>query len=53
MSAYDLDRVTFCDECAPEYGEFLLLPNSPREGVDCYDDVQRWRAWPLRDDDEW
>ena len=47
MSACDLDPVAFCDGCAPEEGEFLPLANSPREGVDCYDNVHTWRAWPL------
>ena len=53
MSANDLDPVTFCDECAPEDGELLPLPNSPREGVNCYDNVHTWKAWPLPDGDEW
>ena len=53
MSADDLDPVTFCDECAPEDGDFCLLPNSPREGVNCYDNVHSWKAWPLPDEDEW
>ena len=50
MSADDLDPVTFCDECAPEDGDFCLLPNSPREGVNCYDNVHSWKAWPLPDE---
>ena len=49
MSAGDLDPVAFCDECAPEDGDFLPLPNSPREGIDCYDNVHSWQAWPLPD----
>ena len=48
-----LDPVTFCDECAPEDGDFIPLPNSPREGVNRYDNVHSWRAWPLPDDDGW
>ena len=52
MSAYDLDPLTFCDDCAPEDGDFLPLPNSPREGVDCYDNVHSWQSWPLPDYDE-
>ena len=52
MSAEDLDPVTFCDDCAPEDGEFLPLPNSPREGIDCYDNVHSWQAWPLPDYNE-
>ena len=35
LSDDDLDPATFCGECAPEDGDFLILPNSPREGVDC------------------
>ena len=53
MSADDLDPVIFCDECTPEDGDFRPLPNSPREGVNCYDNVHSWKAWPLPDDDEW
>ena len=53
MSAGDLDPVTFCDGCAPEDGEFLPLPNSPREGVNCYDNVHTWNSWPLPEDGEW
>ena len=53
MSVEDLDPVTFCDECTPEDGDFRPLPNSPREGVNCYDNVHSWKAWPLPDDDEW
>ena len=49
----DLEPVTFCDECAPEDGDFIPLPNSPREGVNRYDKVHSWRAWPLPDDDGW
>ena len=48
-----LDPVTFCDECAPEDGDFIPLPNSPREGVNRYDNVHSWRAWPLPDDNGW
>ena len=44
-----LDPLTFCEECAPEDGDFLPLPNSPREGVDCYDNVHSWHSWPLPD----
>ena len=48
-----LEPVIFCDECAPEDGDFIPLPNSPREGVNRYDNVHSWRAWPLPDDDGW
>ena len=41
---------TFCNECAPVGGSFTVLPNSPREGADCYDNVHSWRVWPLGDD---
>ena len=44
--ACDLDPVTFCGECAPEDGEFLPLPNSPREGVHCYDNVHTQPSGP-------
>ena len=53
MSAEDLDPLTLCDECAPEYGGFLPLPNSPREGENCYDNVHAWRAWSLPGEDGW
>ena len=53
MSADDLDLVTFCDECAPEDGELLPLSNSPRERVNCYDNVHTWKGWALPDEDEW
>ena len=42
---------TFCGECAPVDGEFVVLPNSPREGANCYDNVYSWRTWPLDDDE--
>jgi len=46
------DRVlnTFCDECAPVDGSFTVLPNSPREGANCYDNVHSWQVWPIGDD---
>ena len=53
MWAEDLDPITFCEECAPDYVAIVPLPNSPREGVNCYDNVHSWRTWPLPDDDEW
>ena len=41
---------TFCDGCAPVDGNFTVLPNSPREGADCYDNVHSWQVWPIGDD---
>ena len=41
---------TFCDECAPVDGSFTVLPNSPREGANCYDNVHSWQVWPIGDD---
>ena len=41
---------TFCDECAPVDGSFTVLPNSPREGANCYDNVHSWLVWPIGDD---
>ena len=52
MWADDLDPVTFCDDCAPEDCDFIPLPNSPREGVNCYDNVHSWKSWPLPHYDE-
>ena len=52
LSADDLDPITFCEECAPTEGEFVLLANSPRVGANCYDNVHSWLAWPLPEDDE-
>ena len=43
----DEDTNTYCDECAPMDAAFTVLPNSPREGADCFDNVWSWRAWPL------
>ena len=42
---------TFCGECAPVDGDYVVLPNSPREGANCYDNVHSWRTWPLDDDE--
>ena len=42
---------TFCGECTPVDGDFVVLPNSPREGANCYDNVYSWRTWPLDDDE--
>ena len=47
---YDLVPNTFCDECAPVDGSFTVLPNSPREGANCYDNVHSWQVWPIGDD---
>ena len=30
---------TFCGECAPVDADYVVLPNSPREGANCYDNV--------------
>ena len=43
------EQVTYCGECAPEDDDLIILPNSPREGVNCYDNVHSWRTWPLGD----
>ena len=43
----DLDPITFCEECAPAEGDFIPLANSPRAGVNCYDNTHSWPAWPL------
>ena len=43
----DEDTNTYCDECAPMDATFTVLPNSPREGADCFDNVWSWRTWPL------
>ena len=52
LSLDDLDPITFCEECAPTAGDLVLLPNSPRVGVNCYDNVYSWGSWPLGDSDE-
>ena len=41
---------TYCDECAPVDAAFTVLPISPREGADCFDNVRSWRTWPLDDE---
>ena len=43
----DLDPITFCAECAPPSGDFIPLANSPRVGIDCFDNTHSWRTWPL------
>ena len=43
----DLDPITFCEECAPADSDFIPLANSPRVGVNCYDNTHSWAAWPL------
>ena len=53
LRADDLDTITFCEERAPEAGDLVPLPNSPRVGVNCYDDVHSWGSWPLAEPDEW
>ena len=45
--ADDLDPVTFCGECAPPDGDLIPQPNSPREGVNCFDNTHSWRSWFL------
>lgn len=45
------EQITYCDECAPVDGNFTVLPNSPREGADCFDNVHSWRTWPFGDDE--
>ena len=40
----DEDPQTYCDECAPVDAAFTVLPNSPREGADCFDNVRSWRT---------
>ena len=47
----DTGAIYLCGECAPEDDDLIILPNSPRQGVDCYDNVHSWRTWPLGDDD--
>ena len=47
---WDEDTNTYCDECAPVDAAFTVLPNSPREGADCFDNVRSWRTWPLDDE---
>ena len=48
-----LDPVTFCEEWAPEDGGFIPRPNSPREGVNCCDNVHSWQSWLLPDGGGW
>ena len=43
----DLDPIPFCEGCAPASGRLVPLPNSPRVGVNCYDNVSSWGAMPL------
>ena len=47
----DLGLNTFCGECAPVDEDYVILPNSPREEANCYDNVWSWRTWPLDDDE--
>ena len=53
LSADDLDPITFCEECVPSAGDLVPLPNSPRVGVNCYDNVYSRGAWPLAEPDEY
>ena len=48
----DLDPITFCEECAPPDGDFIPLANSPRVGVNCYDNTHSWQTWPLPEYDQ-
>ena len=48
----DLDPITFCEECAPADGDFIPLANSPRVGVNCYDNTHSWQTWPLPEYDQ-
>ena len=43
------DPITYCDKCASVDAAFTALPNSPREGANCFDNVWSWRTWPLDD----
>ena len=52
LSADDMDPITFCEACAPTDGDFVPLVNSPRVGVNCYDNVHSWSSWPLPEYDE-
>ena len=52
LSLDDLDPITFCEECAPAAGDLVPLPNSPRVGVNCYDNIYSRGSWPLADSDE-
>ena len=52
LSADDLDPITFCEECAPAASDLVPLPNSPRVGVNCYDNVYSYGSWPWGDP-EW
>ena len=53
LCTYDLDPITFCEECAPEAGDLVPMPNSPRVGVKCYDNAHSWGSRPLAEADEW
>ena len=53
LCAADLDPIIFCEECAPPGGDFIPLANSPRVGVNCYDNTHSWQTWPLPGYDEW
>lgn len=49
----DDGAVHYCGECAPDDDALVVLPNSPRQGVDCYDNVHSRRTWPLGSGDSW
>ena len=48
----DPDPITFCEGCALAAGDLVPLPNSPRVGVNCYDNVYSWGSWPLAESDD-
>lgn len=41
------ELIPFCDGCRPEAGRYQLVMNSPREGIDCYDNVMSWDGMPI------
>ena len=45
------EPIPFCDECRPEAGRYQLVMNSPREGIDCYDNVMSWDGMPIGEPD--
>ena len=45
------EPIPFCDECPPEAGRYQLVINSPREGIDCYDNVMSWDGMPIGEPD--
>ena len=45
------ELIPFCDGCRPEAGRYQLVMNSPREGIDCYDNVMSWDGMPIGEPD--